>query len=115
MVMCKPAGTTRALAFAHDLVHFVSSGADGGGTALPWHQDGGEHWALDRDPLLFVWIALTEVRSTVRDCAFQPVALPRFPAHVYSSDAGHKSQWRSSGALWIHVFHAGAMRHKHYS
>ena len=42
MVMCKPAGD------------------DGGGTPLPWHQDGGEHWALDRDPLLFAWIALTE-------------------------------------------------------
>lgn len=41
MVMCKP------------------SGALGGGTTLPWHQDGGEHWALDRDPLVFVWTALT--------------------------------------------------------
>jgi len=29
-----------------------------GGTSLPWHQDGGEWWGLDRDPLVFVWIAL---------------------------------------------------------
>ncbi len=41
MAMCKPAG---------DL---------GGGTPLPWHQDGGNWWALDRDPLCFVWLALT--------------------------------------------------------
>lgn len=41
MVMSKPAG---------DL---------GGGTPLPWHQDGGDWWALDRDPLCFVWIALS--------------------------------------------------------
>ena len=41
MVMSKPAG---------DL---------GGGTPLPWHQDGGNWWALDRDPLCFVWLALT--------------------------------------------------------
>jgi len=30
----------------------------GGGTPLPWHQDGGNWWALDRDPLIFVWTAL---------------------------------------------------------
>lgn len=28
------------------------------GTVLPWHQDGGEVWALDRDPLVTIWIAL---------------------------------------------------------
>ena len=28
------------------------------GTILPWHQDGGEVWAVDRDPLVTVWIAL---------------------------------------------------------
>jgi len=41
MVMAKP---------ANDL---------GGGTPLPWHQDGGDWWALDRDPLCFIWIALS--------------------------------------------------------
>jgi len=29
-----------------------------GGTELPWHQDGGEWWALDRDPLVFFWTAI---------------------------------------------------------
>ena len=35
------------------------AGALGGGSPLPWHQDGGDWWALDRDPLAFVWLALT--------------------------------------------------------
>jgi polysaccharide pyruvyl transferase WcaK-like protein len=30
----------------------------GQGTDLPWHQDGGHVWALDRDPLVTVWVAL---------------------------------------------------------
>jgi polysaccharide pyruvyl transferase WcaK-like protein len=30
----------------------------GKGTILPWHQDGGNVWALDRDPLVTVWVAL---------------------------------------------------------
>ena len=28
------------------------------GTNLPWHQDGGDWWGLDRDPLAFVWTAI---------------------------------------------------------
>jgi phytanoyl-CoA hydroxylase len=28
------------------------------GTVLPWHQDGGDQWQLDRDPLVTVWTAL---------------------------------------------------------
>jgi hypothetical protein len=30
----------------------------GQGTVLPWHQDGGSVWALDRDPLVTLWVAL---------------------------------------------------------
>lgn len=30
----------------------------GQGTYLPWHQDGGDVWALDRDPLITIWLAL---------------------------------------------------------
>jgi polysaccharide pyruvyl transferase WcaK-like protein len=30
----------------------------GQGTILPWHQDGGGVWALDRDPLVTLWVAL---------------------------------------------------------
>lgn len=31
-----------------------------GGTPLPWHQDGGGIWGLDRDPLLTMWTALDD-------------------------------------------------------
>lgn len=30
----------------------------GQGTVLPWHQDGGDTWQLDRDPLITLWMAL---------------------------------------------------------
>lgn len=30
------------------------------GTILPWHQDGGMVWALDRDPLVTIWVALDD-------------------------------------------------------
>jgi polysaccharide pyruvyl transferase WcaK-like protein len=30
----------------------------GQGTHLPWHQDGGTVWQLDRDPLVTIWVAL---------------------------------------------------------
>lgn len=30
------------------------------GTHLPWHQDGGTVWQLDRDPLMTFWIALDD-------------------------------------------------------
>jgi hypothetical protein len=41
----------RALVFAK---------GSGGGTELPWHQDGGKFWGLDRDPQLQIWTALDD-------------------------------------------------------
>ena len=32
----------------------------GQGTHLPWHQDGGDVWKLDRDPLVTIWVALDD-------------------------------------------------------
>jgi phytanoyl-CoA hydroxylase len=32
----------------------------GGGTQLPWHQDGGAFWGVDRPPLLQLWTALDD-------------------------------------------------------
>eukprot|EP00927_Polykrikos_kofoidii_P073833 TRINITY_DN69853_c0_g1_i1.p1 TRINITY_DN69853_c0_g1~~TRINITY_DN69853_c0_g1_i1.p1 ORF type:complete len:324 (+),score=38.61 TRINITY_DN69853_c0_g1_i1:114-1085(+) len=32
----------------------------GKGTVLPWHQDGGDWWGLDRDPLIFTWTAIDD-------------------------------------------------------
>jgi hypothetical protein len=34
------------------------------GTFLPWHQDGGAVWALDRDPLVTIWVALDPATTT---------------------------------------------------
>ena len=34
--------------------------ASTGGTVLPWHQDGGLFWGLDRDPRLQIWTALDD-------------------------------------------------------
>jgi hypothetical protein len=31
-----------------------------GGTELPWHQDGGRFWGVDRDPTLQIWTALDD-------------------------------------------------------
>ncbi len=35
----------------------------GQGTVLPWHQDGGNVWALDRDPLVTIWVALDDATT----------------------------------------------------
>jgi phytanoyl-CoA hydroxylase len=34
--------------------------AESGGSHLPWHQDGGTFWGLDRDPDLQIWTALDD-------------------------------------------------------
>jgi ectoine hydroxylase-related dioxygenase (phytanoyl-CoA dioxygenase family) len=34
--------------------------AAAGGTVLPWHQDGGSYWGLDRDPGLQIWTAIDD-------------------------------------------------------
>lgn len=34
------------------------------GTVLPWHQDGGTVWQLDRDPLMTLWIALDDATAS---------------------------------------------------
>lgn len=31
-----------------------------GGSVLPWHQDGGTYWGLDREPTLQIWTALDD-------------------------------------------------------
>ena len=31
-----------------------------GGTELPWHQDGGSFWGLDRDPEIQIWTAIDD-------------------------------------------------------
>ncbi|AKT43697.1 phytanoyl-CoA dioxygenase family protein [Chondromyces crocatus] len=35
-----------------------------GGSPLPWHQDGGSFWGLDREPVLQIWTALDDAPLT---------------------------------------------------
>lgn len=39
---------------------FLMNKHAGGGSNLPWHQDGGSFWGLDRDPVLQIWTALDD-------------------------------------------------------
>jgi hypothetical protein len=39
---------------------FLMNKSAGGGSDLPWHQDGGNFWGLDRDPVLQIWTALDD-------------------------------------------------------
>jgi hypothetical protein len=39
---------------------FLMNKHAGGGSNLPWHQDGGNFWGLDRDPVLQIWTALDD-------------------------------------------------------
>lgn len=38
----------------------VFTKSENGGTALPWHQDGGAFWGIDRMPVLQIWTALDD-------------------------------------------------------
>lgn len=39
---------------------FLMHKHEGGGSPLPWHQDGGDFWGLDRDPVLQIWTAIDD-------------------------------------------------------
>lgn len=39
---------------------FLMNKHAGGGSDLPWHQDGGSFWGLDRDPILQIWTGLDD-------------------------------------------------------
>jgi len=64
-------GKHAAISVYRSMVMSKPADSEGGGTTLPWHQDGGEWWSLDRDPLVFVWIALSD--STKANGAVQVV------------------------------------------
>ena len=57
----------------------------GKGTILPWHQDGGDGWELDRDPLVTVWTALDA--ATVQNGCVQ--VIPGSHKLGLLSDEGH--------------------------
>ena len=51
----------------------AARGASGvGGTVLPWHQDGGALWGLDREPELSLWIGLDDAPEDAGCLTFVP-------------------------------------------
>ena len=42
------------------------------GTNLPWHQDGGDWWGLDRDPQIFVWTAIDPATKVIPSLTHPP-------------------------------------------
>lgn len=52
LVYHAPISIYRALVF--------NKAAETGGSDLPWHQDGGTFWGLDREPVLQIWTALDD-------------------------------------------------------
>jgi phytanoyl-CoA hydroxylase len=68
-----------------------------GGTELPWHQDGGVFWGLDREPFLQLWTALDDAPPDGGCLEFLPgshhagLATPDGgvvpPAHLLASQA----------------------------
>jgi len=50
--------------YGHDVTLYralvFNKAAATGGSHLPWHQDGGDFWGLDREPSLQVWTALDD-------------------------------------------------------
>ncbi len=43
---------------------FLMNKHAGGGSKLPWHQDGGNFWGLDRDPVLQIWTGLDDAPAS---------------------------------------------------
>jgi hypothetical protein len=46
--------------------------AAGGSSAIPWHQDAGRFWGLDRDPVLQVWTALDDAPKDAGCVSYVP-------------------------------------------
>jgi phytanoyl-CoA hydroxylase len=74
------------------------------GTFLPWHQDGGASWELDRDPLVTVWTAL-DPATTANGCVQVVPGSHRFgilseDGHVISDE--HRRQHVDAGQV-VHL------------
>jgi len=73
------AGVARALVgmdvalYRAILMTKAARGASGpGGTVLPWHQDAGALWGLDRDPRVQLWTALDDAPAEAGCLVFAP-------------------------------------------
>ena len=48
------------ISIARAMLFNKPTGQKSEGTATSWHQDGGDFWGLDRDPIFFAWTALDD-------------------------------------------------------
>ena len=72
------------------------------GMAVPWHQDDGKFWGLDRAPFLQVWTAIDDASAKAGCLQVLPgshlggLATPEggtiTPASLHQADAAHKSK-----------------------
>lgn len=44
----------------------------GSGSPIPWHQDGGSFWGVDRDPVLQIWVALDDIDASCGCVSYLP-------------------------------------------
>jgi len=81
------------------------------GTYLPWHQDGGHVWQLDRDPLVTIWVAL-DPATRANGCMEAVVGshrlglLSRFGSTVSEEDAALHCPPERTQALEVPAGHA---------
>lgn len=84
------------------------------GTILPWHQDGGDVWALDRDPLVTIWVALDRADET-NGCVEVVVGshrlglLSRYGSTISDDDAAHHCRPELVRPLVVEPGHAVLM------
>jgi phytanoyl-CoA hydroxylase len=94
----------------------------GGGTALPWHQDGGVFWGVDRAPTLQVWTALDDVPEEAGCLEVVPgthrdgLATPQggtIPEALVSGRAPQSLPARAGEVLLIHnhLWHRSGVNH----
>lgn len=96
----------------------LMSKASRGGTHLPWHQDGGRFWGLDRDPELQIWTAIDDAPidagcvEVVPGSHLRGLATPLggvVPANILAQHPDHEAQTvslpaRAGEVLLIHNY-----------
>lgn len=105
---------------------FLMNKHAGGGTALPWHQDGGDFWGLDREPVLQIWTGLDDapqdggcvevVDGSHAAGLATPLGgvVPRDKLHAAGAEARARALPTAAGEVLLihnHVWHRSARSH----
>jgi len=73
--------------------------AAAGGTTLPWHQDGGRFWGVDREPTLQIWTALDDCPIESGCLEFVPGSHARGLCRPEGGSVDERGLARESAAL----------------